>query len=131
MQAPILTSTATIPMPPPTDIFVTTTVPPMTQVSRLTTKIVRVHNIKSDSDQEDEQPMEQQPLGGEKERNESEDSQDERLVLTPQDQEDLLKEIAAKQGMEETDKDGRTFEEEINDKLVQLHKQQRLYFSPS
>lgn len=70
--------------------------------------------------------MEQQPLGGEKERNEVEVSQDERLVLTPQDQEDLLKEIVDKQGIDEIDKDGKTFEEEINDKLGELHKQQEL-----
>lgn len=55
-QAPILTSVATAPMPPPTDI---TIVSPMTQVLRPTTETISVHNIESDSNQEDEQPMEQ------------------------------------------------------------------------
>lgn len=54
-QASILTSATTAPIPPPTD---TTTVPPMTWVFRPTTEIVSVHKIDSDSDQEDEQPLE-------------------------------------------------------------------------
>lgn len=42
----------------------------------------------------------EQPLGGKKEWNDPKDLQDEKLVLTPQDQEYLLKELAAKQGMD-------------------------------
>lgn len=70
--------------------------------------------------------LDEYPLGGERAQNEPEDSQDERLVLTPKDQEDLLKEIAAKQGMQETDKGGREFEEEMSDRLGELHKRQQL-----
>lgn len=98
----------------------------MTQVLWPTTEIVSVHNIESDFDQEDEQPLAKQPLGGEKKRNKVEGSQDERLVLTPQDQEYLLKEIVDKQGMDEIYEYGKTFEEEIYDKLRELHRQQEL-----
>lgn len=50
----------------------------------------------------------------------------ERLILNPQDQEDLVKEIATRQGMGDMDKDGRTFWEEVNDRLGELHKKQQL-----
>ncbi|XP_059070820.1 uncharacterized protein LOC131860423 [Cryptomeria japonica] len=76
--------------------------------------------------QEEEQPREQHSLEGEKERIEAEDLLNERLVLTPQDQEDLLKEITVGQGMGETDKEGRTFGEEVGDRMGELHKQQQL-----
>lgn len=66
----------------------------------------------------------EQPLGGEKEQNEPEDSQDERLVLTPKYQEDLLKEMTSNQGMEEIDKGGREFEKEMSDRLGEFHKKQ-------
>lgn len=48
------------------------------------------------------------------------------MVLTPKDQEDLLKEVATKQGMEEIDKGSREFGEVMSDRLGDLHKQQQL-----
>lgn len=51
-----------------------------------------------------------------------EDEEDERLVLTPKDQEALLKEIAAGGRMEKIDKGDREFKEEASDRLGELHK---------
>lgn len=79
-QAPILTLAATASMPPPTD---KTPMPPMTQTLIPTMETVSVHNIEIKSDQEEEHLVGQQPLGGDKEQNQPEDSQDERLILTP------------------------------------------------
>lgn len=55
-----------------------------------TTEKVNIRNVKSDSDQEEEDLNQQQLLVSEQEGSEVEDILNERLVLTPQDQEDLL-----------------------------------------
>lgn len=74
-QAPISTSTTTIPMPTSPSVFAatSTTLPQVTTVLFPAIENVNIHNIESNYDQEDEQPMEQ-PLGGEKERNQPKDS---------------------------------------------------------
>lgn len=63
-----------------------------------TTQGMKVRNIKSDSDEEEEDLKKQWPLEGEQEGDEAKDLLNERLILTPQDQEDLLNDIAAGQG---------------------------------
>lgn len=47
----------------------------------------------------------------------------ERLVLTPQDQEHLLKDIAVEQGKTEVGEEDMTFNEEVSGKMGELHKQ--------
>ncbi|XP_057815884.1 uncharacterized protein LOC131029428 [Cryptomeria japonica] len=164
-QPPILTTSTTtthvtMPMSTPTHTFVTSaTLPLLTQVLTPATEKVTIHNVESDSDQEDEQPMvqlvqrksekkkekksiqlkkqapidpmdidrqdlpEELSVEEEKEQNEPKDSQDERLLLTLKDQENLLKEIVVGGEMKETNKDDREFEEEVSGKLGELHKQ--------
>lgn len=68
----------------------------------------------------------EQPLGGEKKQNELGDSQDERLFLTLEDQENLLKEVAIGGEIQGTGTWDKEFEEEISDRLGELHKQQQL-----
>lgn len=61
-----------------------------------------------------------------KKLNESEDEQDEILILTPEDQEELFKQIVIEEGLEETNKGDKEFEEEISDRLGELHRKQQL-----
>lgn len=70
---------------------------PRIQGFRSNTEGIIVRNIESDSDQEEE-PEKHQSLGEEKEQDEAKDLLNERLVLTPQDQEDLFKDIVVGQG---------------------------------
>lgn len=60
-QAPILTSTTTTPLPTSSGVFAatSTTLPQVTTVLFPALENVSIHNIESESDQEDEQPMEQ------------------------------------------------------------------------
>lgn len=50
----------------------------------------------------------------------------ERLILTPQDQEDLLKDIVARQGETKVGEEEMAFNEEVSEKLGDLNKQQAL-----
>lgn len=68
----------------------------------------------------------EKPLGGEKEQNEPKDSQDERLVLTLKDQENVLKEIVVRGKINGIDTGDKEFEEEISDRLGELHKKKWL-----
>lgn len=65
-------------------------------------------------------------MEGEKEGDEVKDLLSERLVLTPQYQEDLLKDIAAGKGKIEVDQEEMTFNEEVSGKLSELHTKQAL-----
>ncbi|XP_057842268.2 uncharacterized protein LOC131051684 [Cryptomeria japonica] len=74
-------------------------------------KIVQLGKHSKVPEQEQVDPMdvdeknlsEKKPAKGEKEQDETDDEHDERLVLTPEDQEILLKEIAARGGLKEID----------------------------
>lgn len=70
--------------------------------------------------------LEKQSVEEEREQVDSEDELDERLLLTPEDQEKLLKEIAVEGELEGTRKTNKGFEEEVSDKLGELHKQKEL-----
>lgn len=85
-----------------------------------------VRNIESNSDQEEEDLEQHRPLEGEKEGDEAKDLLNERLLLTPQDQEDLLKDIAVERDETEAGEEEMTFNEEVSGKLGELHKQRAL-----
>lgn len=87
---------------------------------------MKVRNIEFDSDQEEEDLEQQQPLEGEQEGDETKDIFNERLTLIPQGQEDLFKDIAARQGETKAGKEEMAFNEEFSSKLGDLHKQKAL-----
>ncbi|XP_059077905.1 uncharacterized protein LOC131876503 [Cryptomeria japonica] len=126
--------------PPPTNIVnipvTNAPVPPLLNVTKgklgiqgfmSSTKEVIIRNVESDSYQEEDQPEQHRPLGEEKEQDEAKDLLNERLVLTPQDQEDLFKDIAIQKGGTKVEEDEEiTFNEAVNNKLGELHKKQHL-----
>lgn len=91
-----------------------------------TTESMKARNIESDFDQEEEDLEKQWLLEGDQEGDEAEDILNEILILTPPDQDDLLKVIAARLGETEAGDEEMAFNEEVSGKLGELHKKKAL-----
>lgn len=77
-------------------------------------------------DIDDQNLLEKQSSKEKREQDEPEDELDERFLLTPKNQENLLNEIIVEGELKEIGKIDKGFEEEVSDSLGELQNQQQL-----
>ncbi|XP_059066228.1 uncharacterized protein LOC131857568 [Cryptomeria japonica] len=128
-KTPTTTSTASVEpnvttMPPP---LVTTMVTPPSVVSHMpmlamtpTTKTIIIHNVDLDSDQVEVEPTlkKEKQQGEAGEMGQTQDVEhDERLVLTPQDVENLLKDIIGGEAEQQGPEPTKDFNKQLSERL--------------
>ncbi|XP_059071458.1 uncharacterized protein LOC131866671 [Cryptomeria japonica] len=87
-----------------------------------TTETITIHNVESDSDQEEVEPTPKKDEEKEIEQKQFEEN-DERLVLTPQDVENLLKDTSSGDKEQQSQEPTKGFNEQVSEKLEEYQQQ--------